>query len=122
MEFYRCKKCGKIVAIVKDHGCPTICCGEPMSKMEANTQDGAREKHLPVYEVKDHILYVKIGEVPHPMMEEHHIEWIAVHTNKGNKRVELKAGDAPEAMFALLEDEVVIEVFEYCNLHGLYKA
>ena len=121
MKFFRCKRCGKIIALVKDVPVPTICCGEGMEELIPNTQDGAHEKHIPVIEVVDNVATVTVGEVEHPMVEAHYIEWIALQTNKGNKRVELKPGDKPQAKFALLPDEEVIAALEYCNLHGLYK-
>ena len=122
MNFYRCAKCGKIVAMVEKRPCPTMCCGEPMHEMIPNTQDGAHEKHIPVYEVKGNVCHVVVGSVEHPMMENHYIQWIAIKTNKGNQRKVLKPGEKPEADFALLPGEEVEEVLEYCNLHGLYKA
>lgn len=123
MKFFRCKECGKIIALVDgpDH-CPTKCCGEKMEELVPNTQDGAHEKHIPVYEVKDNLVHVKVGEVAHPMMEAHYIQWIVLVTNQGNQRKILKPGQAPEATFALLPGEEVIAVLEFCNLHGLYKA
>ena len=123
MKFYKCSVCGKIIAVVDAKpGIPTICCGRPMEELIANTQDGAAEKHIPVFEVKDGIVSVKVGEVTHPMLDNHFIQWIAVETNLGNQRKVLKPGQAPEAQFALLEGEEVLAVYEYCNLHGLYKA
>ena len=123
MKFYRCPICGKIIAIVDAKpGIPTICCGRPMEELEPNTQDGAYEKHIPVYEVKDNVLTVKVGSVEHPMMDNHYIQWIAVQTNMGNKRAMLKPGEKPEARFALLPGEEVVAVLEYCNLHGLYQG
>ena len=122
MKFYKCKHCGKIIAIVNERKVPTICCGEPMSEMAPNTSDGAFEKHIPVYEVKDNIVTVTVGEVIHPMMENHYIEWIAIETNFGNQRKVLKPGEEPKAKFALLEGEKVIRVVEHCNLHGLYAT
>ena len=122
MKFLRCKICGKIVALVNDcSSCSTKCCGEAMEEIPVNTQDGAHEKHVPVYEVKDNIVSVKVGEVDHPMLEAHYIQWIALETNKGNQRKVLKSGDKPEAQFALLPGEEVVAVYEFCNLHGLYK-
>ena len=56
------------------------------------------------------------------MLEAHYIQWIALETNLGNQRKQLKPGQAPEAEFALLPGEEVVAVYEYCNLHGLYKA
>ncbi len=121
MKFYRCSVCGKIIAIVEARGVPTMCCGKPMEELVANTQDGAHEKHIPVFEVKDRIVTVRVGEVEHPMLDNHYIQWIAVETNLGNQRKTLKPGEKPVAQFALLEGEEVVAVYEYCNLHGLYK-
>ena len=123
MKFLRCKVCGKIVALVNDcSSCPTKCCGEAMEEMVPNTQDGAHEKHIPVVSVEGNIVTVKVGEVDHPMMDAHYIQWIAVETDKGNQRKVLQPGQAPYAEFALLPGEKVLAVYEYCNLHGLYKA
>lgn len=122
MKFVKCEVCGKIVAVVNDSACPTKCCGEPMKEMVPNTQDGAREKHLPVYKVENNIVHVVVGEVEHPMLDNHYIAWIILETNKGNQRKVLKPGQKPEADFALLPGEEVVAVYEFCNLHGLYKA
>lgn len=122
MKFYKCKHCGKIIAMVNERAVPTICCGEAMEEMIPNTSDGAFEKHVPVYEVEGNIVHVKVGEVEHPMLDNHYIEWIVLETNKGNQRKKLKPGEAPKADFALLPGEEVIRVLEHCNLHGLYAS
>ena len=122
MKFYRCKLCGKIVALVHEKPCPTKCCGEAMEELIPNTQDGAHEKHIPVVNIEGNIATVKVGEVDHPMLDAHYIEWIMIQTNLGNQRKVLKPGDAPGAKFALLEGEKVIKALEYCNLHGLYST
>ena len=122
MKFYRCKHCGKIVALVKDLPVPTICCGEKMEELVPNTQDGAFEKHIPVVSVDGNVVTVRVGEVNHPMLPEHYIEWIMIQTNFGNQRKVLKPGDAPVAEFALIPGDEVVACYEYCNLHGLWKA
>ncbi len=122
MRFYRCKRCGQMVAAVKKTGCPIVCCGEPMEEVIPGTSDGAVEKHVPVYEVKDGKVFVKVGSVEHPMSEEHYIEWIALQTKSGNQRKALKPGDPPCAQFALLEGDEVEAVYAYCNLHSLFKG
>ena len=63
MKFYRCKHCGKIVALVKEVPVPTICCGEKMEELIPNTEDGAHEKHIPVVSVENGVATVKVGEV-----------------------------------------------------------
>jgi superoxide reductase len=122
MEFYKCAVCGKIIAIVKEGVPVTVCCGQPMAKLEPNTSDGAGEKHVPVAEINGNTLTVKVGSVPHPMTSEHHIAWVAVETENGNQRKILDPAGAPEATFAILPGDKVKNVYEYCNLHGLWKA
>jgi desulfoferrodoxin-like iron-binding protein len=89
--------------------------GIPFNSIECIAADG--EKKL---SVNGNTVTVKIGEVTHPMLPEHHIEWILLETKKGFQIKYLSAGDAPEAKFELSDDEAVA-VYEYCNLHGLWK-
>lgn len=122
LKFFRCEHCGNIIEMVEDKGVPVVCCGQRMTELVAGTSDGAREKHVPVYEVKDNIVHVKVGEVAHPMIPEHYIEWIVLQTKNGVQRKELNPGDKPEACFALCDGDEVEAVYAYCNLHGLWKA
>ena len=121
-RFYLCETCGKMVGMIKKTPCPVMCCGAPMKELVPGESDGAVEKHVPVYSREGNVLHVQVGSVEHPMLEEHHIEWIAVETNQGMQRKPLQAGAAPKADFALLPDEEVVAVYEYCNLHGLFKG
>ncbi len=122
MKFFKCEICGKIVAMVKDTGIETVCCGEPMHELVPGATDGAAEKHVPVYTVSGDSVTVKVGSVAHPMEASHLIEWIAVETENGNQRRELKPGDKPEATFALVPFDKIKNVYGFCNLHGLWKA
>ena len=122
LKFFRCEHCGNIIEMVEDKGVPVVCCGQRMTELVAGTSDGAREKHVPVCEVKDNIVHVKVGEVAHPMIPEHYIEWIVLQTKNGVQRKELNPGDKPEACFALCDGDEVEAVYAYCNLHGLWKA
>ena len=120
LKFYRCPHCGNIAQMVHDAGVVPVCCGEPMILLQANTSDGAGEKHVPDIHVVDNLVHVQIGEVVHPMLEEHHIEWIYLQTENGGQIKYLTVGSEPIAEFALHEDQL-IAVYEYCNLHGLWK-
>lgn len=122
MKFFKCAKCGKIVAMVKESACPTMCCGEEMKELVANTTDAAQEKHVPVYKVNGNVVEVVVGSVAHPMTEEHLIEWVSLQTEQGNQRKILKAGQEPKVSFAICEGDKVKNVYAYCNLHGLWKA
>ena len=121
-RYFICEHCGNIVEMVKDKGVPIMCCGQKMTELVPNTTDASGEKHVPVYEVQDHIVHVAVGAAGHPMLEEHSIEWVAIQTKTGGQRKPLKAGEAPEACFALCEGDEVEAVYAYCNLHGLWKA
>ena len=122
MKFYKCEICGKIVAMVKETPVDTMCCGQAMRELVPGTTDGAAEKHVPVYTLEGNTVKVKVGSMEHPMTDAHHIEWIAIETENGNQRKELKPGDKPEATFALVPRDKVKNVYEYCNLHGLWKT
>ena len=122
MKFYKCEICGKIVAMVKETPVDTMCCGQAMRELVPGTTDGVAEKHVPVYTLEGNTVKVKVGSVEHPMTDAHHIEWIAIETENGNQRKELKPGDKPEATFALVPLDKVKSVYEYCNLHGLWKT
>ena len=88
--------------------------------LTANITDGAYEKHVPVIEQQGDHVTVKVGSVPHPMLDVHWIEWIVLETATGYQKKDLKPGEAPEAEFAVTEP--VLAAYEYCNLHGLWKA
>lgn len=120
-KFFRCKHCGNLVGLINNAGVPMVCCGEPMDELIPNTVEAAEEKHLPAVSVKERLVHVKVGSVAHPMTEEHHIEFIYLQTENGGQRKCLKAGAEASAMFAVLEDKP-LEVFAYCNLHGLWKV
>lgn len=121
-KYYKCSVCGKIIAVVKDTPVPVMCCGKKMEELVPGTVDAAAEKHVPVYKQDGDKIYVTVGEVEHPMLEEHYIEWIAVQTDAGVYRKVLKPGDEPKACFALCCGEKLEAVYAYCNLHGLWKA
>lgn len=118
--FYRCKHCGNVVVKLVDKGVPVFCCGEQMEVLNANTTDAALEKHVPVLEINGNQIKVTVGSTLHPMLEEHYIQFIVVKTNLGYVVKHLNPNEQPVAEFALLENEKVEEIYEYCNLHGLW--
>lgn len=122
MKFYRCAHCGQIIAIVKKTAVPVMCCGKPMQEIVPGTTEASVEKHVPVFEVKDNKVLVTVGSAPHPMTEEHFIEWVVLQTKSGNQRKELKPGMEPKVCFSICEGDEVEAVLAYCNLHGLWKA
>ena len=122
LKFFRCNHCGNIIVKIKDSSVPVVCCGENMQELVPGTTDAAVEKHLPVYEVNGSSVSVTVGSVLHPMLPEHSINWICLQTNKGFQLKYLNPGEEPKGVFALADGEKVEAVYEYCNLHGLWKA
>ena len=98
-----------------------ICCGEPMILQAENTVDASVEKHLPIVERNGNEITVIIGEIEHPMDDEHYIEWIEIITDEKVYRQNLKPGDKPLAKFTIPNAESPI-VRAYCNLHGLWRV
>ncbi|MBQ5690895.1 MAG: superoxide reductase [Alistipes sp.] len=91
-----------------------------MKELVPNTVDASNEKHVPVVtKVDEHHIKVEVGSVAHPMLPEHHIAFIYVETEDGGIRIDLK--DKPEAVVCVC-DSKPIAVYEYCNLHGLWKT
>ncbi len=120
MKFYKCETCGSIITKLNDSGVPVVCCGKPMTELVPGATDGALEKHVPAVTVDGKKVSVQVGEVEHPMMEEHFIQFIVLETEAGFMKKTLKPGDKPAAEFVLADGDKAVAVYEYCNLHGLW--
>ncbi len=120
VAFYKCEKCGNIVELIKNSGQPVVCCGQDMTKLEAQTADATTEKHVPVATREGDKINVVVGSTAHPMLDAHYIEWIVLVTDDGIERINLSPGDEPKAVFC--DREGSVDVYEYCNLHGLWKS
>ena len=134
-EIYRCEVCGNVIEILNE-GAPTlVCCGKPMAKLEAKTEDTGAEKHVPVVEdtgkstctcdccgEENVCIKVKVGSVEHPMEEDHYIKFIEVLTKDKVRRAELKPGQKPGAHFCCISKDDIVEIREFCTTHMLWKA
>ena len=121
VKFYKCMHCGNIAIKVVDKGVPLVCCGEPMVELVPDTQDASLEKHVPDVHVEGNHIHVNIGSVDHPMEPEHYIQFICLIKDAGYEIHPLIAGDAPATDFYLGQGEKALSVYEYCNIHGLWK-
>jgi len=122
MKVLKCMTCGNIVTVLNEGGGTITCCGSNMTELVPNTSDGAGEKHVPVVTVDGSKVSVAVGSVEHPMLDAHYIQWVALETDKGVQIKKLKPGEKPFAEFVLAEGEKAVAAYEYCNLHGLWKA
>ena len=120
-KIYKCERCGNIVDVLHEGPGALVCCGVEMVLMEANSVDAANEKHVPIIEKTENGIIVKVGEVDHPMADEHYIEWIEVINGNYSQKKFLKPGDKPQAEFYVPFNENLV-ARSYCNLHGLWKS
>lgn len=118
-NFYKCDECGNILLAMGPDAEP--CKNSKIEFITPGTSDGAAEKHVPVVTFENNQVVVRVGSVPHPMTPEHYIEWVFIKTTAGGTYCHLTPDDEPEVMFPLQPEEVV-SVYEYCNIHGLWKA
>ena len=118
-SFYQCNDCNSV--LLEMNGTISQNCDHGLSALEADTLDGATEKHVPIVEFKDNLMTVEVGEIPHPMTVDHSILWIYVQTRSGGAFVRLAPEDQPKARFKINSIDVV-GVYAYCDIHGLWKA
>lgn len=119
LELFRCEECGNIVVLVKKGGGTLSCCSQEMKELEANKVDASKEKHVPVVIKENGKIRVEVGSTLHPMLQEHHIEWVALVTENRTEFKYLEPGEEPVAEFDDAESGTVLE---YCNLHGLWST
>ncbi len=119
MNILYCKHC-KRICFTEPVGSRVDCCGEEMELLIPKTAEAGNEKHLPVVEkIADNKISVKVGEVTHPMLEAHFIQWIFVEN--GDKKIikSFNPGEEPAAEF-YVDFSKPVKVYEFCNLHGLW--
>lgn len=96
--------------------------GKPAQELKAGSTDAALEKHVPAVEKDGDTLKVQVGEVKHPMLPEHFITNVWVEYPDGSvEKKTLKPGQEPVVEFDIAGVSGPVTVYEYCNLHGLWK-
>lgn len=121
LKFYRCNVCGQMVEVINNTNLDIRCCARDMEELVPNTEEGAGEKHIPVVTIDGDEVHVTVGEIEHPMSAAHYIRQIILQTTHGCQRVDLIPGCEPKACFKLMKGEEAEAVYEYCNIHGLWK-
>ncbi len=119
MKLYRCSICGNLVELIEDGGGTLVCCGEEMMELPVNSSEVTFEKHIPVIEKDGNKVTVKVGEITHPMLENHYIMWIAIIEGKHIQKKLLSPGEEPKAEFEVNSNNFT--AYAYCNVHGFYR-
>lgn len=121
-KFFKCDSCNNIFLQIEGSDSKISCCNNEMKKILSSSVDASIEKHVPVYTVKGSKVHVKVGSIEHPSTAEHYIQWIGLTTDNGIQIKMLKPLDKPQACFRICDDEKVLQVFCYCNLHGKWSS
>lgn len=122
-QVYRCNICGNIVEVLHIGTGKLTCCENQMELLTEKEDGTGPEKHLPVIEETENGVKVKVGSNPHPMEENHCIEWVEMIADNKVYRKAFKPGDVPEAEFNVkLDDISQVILREYCSIHGLWKS
>jgi len=124
LNFYKCVHCANLLVPAVASGVTPSCCGEAMELLVAGAVDAAVEKHVPVIEKDEdgnHLVF-RVGEVAHPMADDHYIEVIVLRYEERTYMYKLEPGGEPSVKCAIRDNSVPMTVYAYCNLHGLCKV
>ncbi len=124
LDLYRCEICGNLVEIILSGGGELVCCGQAMQKLDAkNAEEAMLEKHIPVFVKRDDTgNEVRVGEVLHPMNDDHYIMFIeTISEDKNHVQLQyLHPGEEPKMLLQQKLGKTLAR--EFCNLHGLWEG
>ena len=119
MKFYKCPICGNIITIIEGNDKLIKCCGVNLEELVPNVVDASTEKHLPIYEINDNNICVKVGEVLHPMDLDHYIMFVALVNGEDVHIVKLRPNESINIKFDYVKGSLI---YSYCNIHGLWMS
>lgn len=118
-QIYKCDICGNVVEVTTSGKGTLVCCNQNMTLLESKSKEEGVEKHLPSILKTDTGIRVQIGDVEHPMVENHYIEWIECIVDGNTYRKYLNPGDKPLVEFNISGENISVRA--YCNIHGLWE-
>ena len=122
-RLYRCPVCDTVVEVLDRVGIDLVCCGPAMIPLKPRTERCGADHHLPLIRPEGEGLTVVVGAgSEHPMVEDHHIEWIEVAFDSKCFRHFLKPGQKPSATFDIGTCDREVSIQAYCNVHGLWES
>ena len=115
----KCNKCNAQIEIIKECKCDKNfkCCEEEMVTLIPNSSGANEAKHMPIIEVKDNNILVKVN---HGMNPDHYIEWLAFVCEECGtieKKI-LKPNEPAERTFPYKKGA---KVYAYCTKDGLWR-
>ncbi|MGN1322299.1 MAG: desulfoferrodoxin family protein [Methanosphaera sp.] len=117
-DIVRCKNSGNLLELIYPGPEVNV---ENLNIEEAKTSGEGEAKHKPVITRVDDGYNVKVGEVEHPMDENHYIAVIELIADGQVHKQYLNPGDKPEATFKIPE-ATDLKAREFCTKHGLWQS
>jgi len=96
------------------------CCEEETIELEPNRDELIVNEHKPKVRRIGNFITIDVGELSHPMINIHFIEFIMIETNEGFQCKQLRPNDKPQVSFLVELEETLINVYVYCSVHGLF--
>lgn len=123
LQLYKCDICGNIVQILHEGEGELVCCGEVMRLLEPKREDNMQEKHVPVFlKCENGSEFIQVGSIPHPMIQEHYIEFIeTVSDDKNCVNIKFLHPEDDPTMISN-KPKNVNKAYEYCNIHELWEG
>jgi len=121
-NIYKCLVCGHVIQVQHEGTGTLVCCNQPMQHLEEKVEDEGMEKHVPVIEFRDNMAMVSVGDVLHPMEENHYIEFVELIVDEEVYTQYLKPNQDPIVSFKIPSEYTQIKARAYCNIHGLWVS
>ena len=136
-KIYVCQICGHIAFDSAPVNCPV--CNAPQNQFKEDpeaimpAEKEGKEKHIPqIIVTKEcglipglcHDIHIKVGTIPHPMTEDHLIQWLDVYVNKVFTAHYMFTPQTQAALSVHLKTDLsgTITVIIHCNKHGNWIA
>jgi len=121
-NIFRCEVCGHVIQVHHEGGGTLVCCNQPMVEMKEKSKEEGLEKHVPIIEFREDKIMVSVGDVLHPMEENHYIEFVELIIDEERYIQYLKPRQDPIVAFKIPDTYEKIEARAYCNVHGLWSS
>ena len=119
-KILKCPICDTIVEVLDHVGVEIVCCGPAMEDVSEQFAEGDEFDHRAIVRRVRGGLKVQVGVEPHPMCEDHYIQWVEVISGQRSCRQFLEPGQLPEAVFDVHGDDITVR--QYCSQHGLWRS
>lgn len=89
-----------------------------LENIKVQTDETKYEKHLPYVIKNDNNIIISVGEITHPMEDNHYISHVIIMDNDKLSKYEFNPNEEIKIVYNKTRDLII---YAYCNTHGLFK-